>query len=621
MEAKIILNNIEIPVKLNFEKIDDFIKKISFEFNVEKQTKVSSLSLRIDDIGEVFKQKKDFDFKGSTLLINGFQSWSKAYEYKINENQSNIRLKPGLLRFIKSDFEPKFVKKGQFCSNFYIGFNEKSLSSRNITIISLDNIYPTTYIFYKNKKRLDIGFGYDGENIYGKFTIDNLYLIDSNSYFDTKKSIKLLFNEYYEKSYNKLNKSGILDSDLSHISGWESWYNYYTSITEKQITKNVELFPSVIKSFGFKAKPVFQIDDGWEIRVGQWQQDLNKFPTPLDKIAEDIEKKGMLAGIWIAPLALLKDSDIYKNRYEWVLKDYESKPIPCGNIPLWGGDFYTYDLSIPEARKYVIEEVKKLTTTYNFKFLKLDFLYAGCVKGDNKNKEHGVAYYYNLFQKELVSNLDDNIVLLGCGAPLQLSYPFYPITRIGADTKEEWEHKLGKIAGYEGRPSAFMSLTDTINRAFMDKTIYFSDPDVGFLRKSNIKLTYREKLLINIIDFIFGSQFMISDGCDDLDEKLCKEVVSWFSLLNKKEFSVKRLSKKDTYIITEKSDDLFALINISKKNIKISKNQAEKITGKNLEKYSCILFDKEKLQTQQINYPIFLNKHDFIFIKFNKPEF
>jgi len=570
MKQKIYLNKQEIDSKIEIRKIENLkdisILELFIEFELSNTTAIDSLFLSLSSIDDLVSLYfKDNDFKIDSVLSSGFQSWSKAYEYKLKESQTNIRLKPSLLRFIKSDYEKWFTKKGQFVSNFYIVFYDKNPSEKNFTIISKDKIFPTTFVFNKKNKGIDIYFGLNGEKLSGKIKLDKIYLIFCQNLVSQKESFARLFKEEYESSVKKLKNYDLIDKNTSHIYGWESWYNYYTSITEKDCFKNIEPFNDFIKNFNVESKPIFQIDDGWEIRVGQWQQN-EKFPNPLEQVAKKIEEKGFLPGIWMAPLALLKDSDIYKNHFDWVLKDKKGKPIACGNIPLWGGDFYTYDLSINEARQYILNEVKTLTEKYGFKFLKLDFLYAGLVNGSHKNKEHGTAFYYNLFQNELVSTLGEKIVLLGCGTPLQLSYPFYPITRIGADTREEWELSIGKIAGYEGRPSAYMSLTDTINRSVLNNTVYFSDPDVGFFRKSKIKLTDKEKVLVDIIDFIFGSQIMISDDCDDIDIKVSSEVACWFSFLKDKEFYPKRLDKKDLYSIREKNSRIFCLLNISEKD-------------------------------------------------------
>ncbi len=619
MDCKLFLNNQNIDAKIDLLKKDKNLFNLIIKAEIKEQVKVEALILKLNlkDFLINYKNSNSFDFNIESILTNGFQSWSKAYEYNIKESQTNIRIRPDLLRFIKSDFEPKIVKNRYFTSNFYMTFLEKIPSQKNITFISKDKVYPTTFIFDKKKNFLEIHFGFDDEIMKGGITLDSIYIIDANNLFELKNSIKILFEGEIFKSYERLKKAGIYDEGSNHVFGWESWYNYYTSITEKEIVKNMDLLNETFKPFNINAKSVFQIDDGWEKRVGVWVANIDKFPTPLENLSKKISEKGLLPGIWMAPLALLKDSEVYKNRYDWVLKDKEDKPISCGNIPLWGGDFYTYDLSIEETQDYIVDEVKKLVERYSFKFLKLDFLYAGLVKGNNKNKDHGVAYYYNIFQNKLIKSLPDDTILLGCGAPIQLSYPFYQIMRIGADTREEWELLIGKIAGYEGRPSAYMSLTDTINRSILNSTVYISDPDVGFFRNSKIKLTKEEKLLVNIIDYILASQFMISDDCDCLDKDLFSEFIIWSRFLNEKKFVTRRFIKKDFYLAMEETLSYLGFFNLSNKDIVITKKDFEKFILKDkdsIERYNLIQFSEKNLKYYNIKFPIIIKKHNFVFL-------
>ncbi|MFN3410820.1 MAG: glycoside hydrolase family 36 protein [Exilispira sp.] len=611
------INDKTIDASIDILKVEENIYKLNIEFELLKPESIKSLYLKIDSIYDFVSCVYDWEnFKVNSVLVNGFQSWSKAYEYYINENQTNIRLKPSLLRFIKSDYENWYVSKKSFLSNFFICFFERLPSNKNVTFISKDTIFPATFVFGKRENELKILFGYNGEKLEGKIKIDNIYIIFADELLQQKKSFETIFKDNFELLKQKIKSKKIYDENSEHLYGWESWYNYYTSITEDSINKNLNLFSNFIKPFNIKSKAVFQIDDGWEIKVGNWQQN-EKFPTPLEKIAEKIENKGYIPGIWIAPLALLRESEIYKNHYDWVLKDYKNQPISCGNIPLWGGDFYTYDLSIPQTGEYIIYQIKKLVEDYNFKFLKLDFLYAGLVNGNHKNKEHGTAYYYNLFQKKLLNSLPEDIILLGCGAPLQLSYPFYPIMRIGADTREEWELLIGKIAGYEGRPSAYMSLTDTINRSLLNKTVYFSDPDVCFFRNSKIKLTYKEKLLLIIVNFIFGSQFMISDDCDDLDNNLIDEALYWFSQLKNRGFYSRRLLKKDFYFAFDKEKSILLFLNLSDKDIVLKNNFIQKILDINLKNYKILFYSLKNIRFKEnmnkdIDNLVKVEKHNFL---------
>ncbi|HQQ20133.1 MAG TPA: alpha-galactosidase, partial [Exilispira sp.] len=430
-----------------------------------------------------------------------------------------------------------------------------------------------------------------------------------NSSSELQENLKFLFSDHLNRNQSMLEEFEIFDKSTEHIYGWESWYNYYTNVNEKVVIENLEKLPSF-----FNKKTVFQIDDGWEKVVGQWEQDIEKFPTPLEKLSDTISKSSSVPGIWIAPLALLKGSKIYHEKKDWVLKDSNGQPVVCGNVPLWGGDFYTFDLSIEDVRDFIVEQVDLLIEKYRFSYIKLDFLYCGLIDGKFTNTGHGGAYYYNLFMEELVKKVNNRAILLGCGAFLQLSFPYFQVMRIGADTKEQWEYPLAKIAGYEGRPSAYMSLTDTIARLILNKSVFFSDPDVCFFRKSNTKLNDDEKFLINIVNYIAGSQIMISDDLDDIDMNLKEKVFAFYEFLNLKNFCIRRYFKKDLYFLYDDKKQIFGFINLSNKKYTFTKADFKLIFyDHEISKLFVYDYDFEKKIYQSEVENICIKPHQIIF--------
>ena len=75
------------------------------------------------------------------------------------------------------------------------------------------------------------------------------------------------------------------------LTGWTSWYNYYTNISEEIILKNTSAFAE-------KEVPidVIQIDDGYQSRVGDWLKIKPSFPNGMGKVAKEIKNKGFKAG-------------------------------------------------------------------------------------------------------------------------------------------------------------------------------------------------------------------------------------------------------------------------------------------------------------------------------------
>ena len=220
---------------------------------------------------------------------------------------------------------------------------------------------------------------------------------------------------------------------------------------------------------------MFQIDDGWERAVGDWEWDGAKFPRGMKALAGEIEAKGMVPGIWIAPLLVTRGSAAFRERPELILRDERGRAVPAGINPGWDGLFYCLDISLPEVEDYLAGIFEAIVEDWGYRYLKLDFLYAGFVEGSRARPavrgRPGPAYlHYDRLMRRLTSRTRDSrgrgVAYLGCGAPLEPSFRHFPLMRIGADTKEIWEDfLLGRVIRHQGRPAAYANLTHTIGRS------------------------------------------------------------------------------------------------------------------------------------------------------------
>jgi alpha-galactosidase len=157
------------------------------------------------------------------------------------------------------------------------------------------------------------------------------------------------------------------------------------------------------------------------------------------------------------------------------------------------------------------------------------------------------------------------VAYLGCGLPLGPSYRHFPLSRIGADTREEWDWTLVKLLGHVGRPGAYVSLMDTIGRSFMDGAVYINDPDVLFLRSRNCKLKPREKELIALVNFLLAGQIMFSDDplrLEPADLDLTRRIVALYDLLAEDEYGAVRIDR-DVFRLESRSGKTAGLINLS----------------------------------------------------------
>ncbi|MDR1948140.1 MAG: alpha-galactosidase [Spirochaetaceae bacterium] len=380
--------------------------------------------------------------------------------------------------------------------------------------------------------------------------------------------------------------------------GYESWYNHYTDINEKLILEDLRGLgktENLIKlRYQDRRKPaVFQIDDGWEMAVGEWEIDTRRFPRGLAPVAAEIAAAGYIPGLWLAPFLVTRGSRIFTERPGWLLREKPDKPpmtaperrggktrqpvtedrpgrlVRAGFNPNWSGPYYCLDLSRKDVLEYLRGILDRVIDEWGFRYLKLDFLYAGLLSGAFAG---GGSPYEHYERACLVLTGRDKtagglpVAYLGCGLPLGPSYRHFPLSRIGADTREEWEWKPAKLLGHVGTPGAYTSLADTIGRSFMDGTVYINDPDVIFLRSRNCKLTENEKELIALTDFLLGGQIMFSDDplhLEDADIGLTKRIAALYGKLEDDEYGATRLLR-DVFRLESRSARVAGLINLSR---------------------------------------------------------
>jgi alpha-galactosidase len=159
------------------------------------------------------------------------------------------------------------------------------------------------------------------------------------------------------------------------------------------------------------------------------------------------------------------------------------------------------------------------------------------------------------------------LAYLGCGAPFEPSFRHFPLMRIGADTKEQWEDGLLKnVVRHQGRPSAYTNLTHSIGRSLLDGTVFVNDPDVVFCRTARMALSETEKELVALIDFMLASQIMFSDDTHDFgtpaELAFTARIVALFDRLSGREYGALRLAK-DIYSIFSRDGRIRGLANLS----------------------------------------------------------
>jgi len=284
------------------------------------------------------------------------------------------------------------------------------------------------------------------------------------------------------------------------LRGYTSWYRHYQDISEGKLLHDLE----ALTATGID-NDIFQIDDGYQTAVGDWLSiDETKFPNGIKPIADSIHERGLKAGLWLAPFVCEKNSKLFSEHPDWILKDRDSSPLAAGCN--WSGS-YALDINNEEVRNYLRKVFDTVLNVWGFDLVKLDFLYAASIV-PQMGKSRGRIMCESM---DLLRELCGEKLILGCGVPLGAAFGKVDYCRIGCDVGLDWNDKPHMRLIHRERVSTKNSILNTVFRRQLDGRFFRNDPDVFLLRDEDIALTTSQKRSLALINHLFGSVLFTSD--------------------------------------------------------------------------------------------------------------
>ena len=116
---------------------------------------------------------------------------------------------------------------------------------------------------------------------------------------------------------------------------------------------------------------LFVLDDGWfgernhdRAGLGDYNVNRKKLPEGMEGLSRRIRAKGLDFGLWFEPESVNPDSDLYRAHPDWALTD-EFEPI-------YGRSQLLLDLTRPEVRDYIVENVSRILDSAEISYVKWD---------------------------------------------------------------------------------------------------------------------------------------------------------------------------------------------------------------------------------------------------------
>lgn len=261
--------------------------------------------------------------------------------------------------------------------------------------------------------------------------------------------------------------------NTEHPSVFCTWYYYGLTVTYEDVKMNLQQLKE--KDIPFD---VFQLDEGWEVVLGDWRAN-EKFPKSMKKLAAEIKEAGFRPGIWTSPFVAAQEAPIWKEHPDWRLCDKEGKPCL---FPMNDRIYHVIDITNPNTWKFFYELYREITFDWGFTYHKLDFTRASIIYEDAVYFDDTItlaqAYYQAV--KAIREGMGEDSYFLMCGGLYDPIIGLVDAQRTGSDVLSMWSsniNKNGKTAPY--------TIKQSILRYYMNLW-WNNDPDALMVRKNEV---------------------------------------------------------------------------------------------------------------------------------------
>lgn len=271
---------------------------------------------------------------------------------------------------------------------------------------------------------------------------------------------------------------------------WSSWYSLYSAVDERVLKR-------ILEEWGEMPFDVIQVDDGWQVSIGDWQANPS-FPSGMRDLAARIRATGRKAGLWLAPFLGVRSSHLFQEHPDWFLRDRAGKLVPAGHN--WAEALFALDSTRPDVQAWLTTLMKQVRA-WGFDYLKLDFLYAAALPG-RRHVDMGRERAYREALHLLRASMGKDAYFVACGAPILPSLGLCDALRIGPDVSGEWENRRDAILlRNPSTPGIRNAIRTSLHRLWL-KPLVQLDADVAYFRSVECELTSEHKALLKALCLI-----------------------------------------------------------------------------------------------------------------------
>ena len=261
-----------------------------------------------------------------------------------------------------------------------------------------------------------------------------------------------------------------------------TWYYYGLTVTYEDVRTNLEIMKE--KKLPFD---VFQVDEGWEQILGEWEPN-QKFSKGMKEVAREIREAGYTPGIWTSPFVAHETASVWKEHPEWMLRKADG--IPC-IFPMNDDVYRVFDITNPATWEYFTELYRKLTFDWGYVYHKLDFTRASVIYEDAVYYDNTItlAQAYRHAVEAIRAGMGEESYFLMCGGLYDPIIGLVDAQRTGSDVLSMWSSNINK----DGKTLPY-TVKQSLLRYYMNEW-WDNDPDALMVRinenmERGLRLTY-----------------------------------------------------------------------------------------------------------------------------------
>lgn len=515
-------------LSLTIQMESENICKISLENTGESLVNVDLIELKYKTASFFSRKAVSYSFFKEGLTAVGATG-------SRNHNDCDFALDPNYLKFTVSDpVNYSWEKKNAFCSEQVAIIQERE-SKENLLVgfTTAENYFCRIIMNMQNSADSFFTAVIETDGVLlekkAKIELEKLMTISASD-------VEELLGFYAQETGRQM--KAVQTRNIP--TGWCSYYFYYGKETEDDILENARFLAQ-----NKNAIPVeyIQIDDGWQKARGDWLNSKpEKYPHGMQWLANEIIKLGFKPGIWIAPYLIGEETDIFKERKEWLLKDKEGNFLTMGNN-------FILDVTHPDAFDWITNCFKTIKS-WGYSYFKLDFMMTQtCYNAEYYDKSLSRVQAYRKGLQGIRDAVGNEAFVLGGTSLIFPNVGLVNSCRISTDVTPFWSLK-----GHTPEsPAIFNVCRNIINRSYLNQNLWINDPDCLIVREEHKRekykdipsLTLEETQMLATAMIMSGGSLFLGDRLQELPEERLKIIKKVISLTDsQKAFPVDRMKRE-----------------------------------------------------------------------------